>query len=296
MLKPRIHLYLICFALALLTPACGNWPFSGRSAEEKSLSEIWHMVSISRFNEANRLFAATARAEHLDELAREEARYGEAVTFLEVQPKTSGNIEQAIRILEDLAENAHSSEIAASSLYYLARILEMHAAERDPLAAAEIYRRLLETHRGHPLAEHGAVNLAQIQLWVVAEGRPDAEQVRALEGLLDQVDRPSSRATLHMVLGDAWLRTGSGEAEAFSHYSSVLEWDQLPVITRGDMLCLVGNLGKQLKHYDRSIAAFESFIEENPYSSRITLVRRALEEARRLRTVAVASVGKEGTP
>jgi len=244
---------------------------------ETDLQEIWRLVSVSRFNEANRRFEQAAAEENLDAKAREEARFGRAVTLLEAQPKTTANVAVAQKILEELSAGAETEDIVASARYFLARIHDLHAETKNREKARDIYRSLARQFPGHPLAEDAVVKLAIHWLWFEAGGSPTPEEAREKEALLDQVSRENSRADLRLLLGDAWLRSGAPAERALPHYQAALEWDGLPVSSRADALCIVGNLCREAGRLEQGIEAFRTFLEENPFSTRVTLAREAME-------------------
>lgn len=197
---------------AVAVSFCGVPPAAGQTPTNDP--EGWQDASAFLFNEANSFFARAGREAGLPP---REVALGEAVTLLNVQPRTPGNISRSMEILRKLvAENANDRE-GLYARYFLARILAFHQSPPDFAAARELYQTLIRQQTNDPLVENGAAALVMMDLY---ENIPETERTarfERLESLVLLLQTSQGRRACHLALGWACLDFGESKSRAFAH-------------------------------------------------------------------------------
>jgi len=170
------------------------------TASENPLQQGWDNLDGFLFNEAHTSFS---RATGFSGSAERERKLGEAVTLLNVQPRTGGNISRATALLQELADAKISDDTDTFARFFLARTLEMHQAPADLAKARAIYLDLLESRPGTPLAEYGASKIALIDLYDNIPAAEFARRVGELEKLEPLLKTSQGRREFHANIGIA---------------------------------------------------------------------------------------------
>lgn len=231
------------------------WVLCG-GASGADLSGVWGDAARGLVNDAYRQFekAGTHR----------EAQLGLAVTLVNVQPKTSANIERAAAILEVLRGN---DELGITATYYLARLEQVHRFTPDPGKALERYDQLYREHPGHPLAQMGVVKAALLRLYIT---RLPFEEVEATGVKLSD---PDAVRDFHLVLADAAGRLGLSDEQALKHLLAAEQAGLAKRKTAGDVWIRIGELARLSGKRDLAARYYGKFLEDFPNDQRAFLVR-----------------------
>lgn len=257
--------------LLLASLALGATPLAASTTSPAADSAPWDLLSRLQTNEA---LAAFADAEG------EEARYGEAVTLLNVQPKTQANIQRAAHLLETLAARAESPQ-APAARYHLARIAQLHATPPRPDEALARYRELAAAYPGHPYADAASAKIALLTLY---RDLPPADwdaAFRGTVGLLPAVASAEARRDIHLILGFAALRMRADHELALPHLVVALESGLSLRVSRHKIVLLqAAESARILGDLPRAIAFYEAYLSGYPYDFRGHEIRQIVQTLR----------------
>ncbi len=132
-----------------------------------------------------------------------EARFGEAIALLNVQPRTAANVERARELLEIIAHQQDADEVAQAARLFLARVDQMHRAAPDEAGAV---KRLPALHDAHPDTQWGQMAVLLAAPSMLYASRDPAVRAAALEELETRAARitmDAVRRPLHLTLARA---------------------------------------------------------------------------------------------
>ena len=269
--------------------AAGAWAVhrdsagEGRAAEA-TLTDAWRDAHHLLVNEA---------ADQFDEIARRgglrEAQLGLAVTLINCQPLTQGNVDRAAGILESLRSADDDDQTGIAAAYYLARVEQVHRFQPDPARALTLYDELAARHPSHRLGQMALVKAGMIRLFQV---RPIEEQLRLFDRIAaggKALTDPDARRDFHLMLADAATMMQLSDERALEH---LIEADRAGLAKRktaGDVWVRIGELARKLHRTDLAATYYRRFAEEFPRDERTLLVRQRLGEL-------PASAPAEGRP
>ena len=144
---------LLGLGLAMTAPvsSAGASP----DVESDSPSSPWRLASRGLVEEAHEEFSRLVKSGG----ESRESRFGTAVTLLNVQPKTAGNVERAYRLLREIREENLTDHYGISAQYFLGRIDQIHRSSPDRESARRHFTVLIERHHEHPLGQLAVVKI-----------------------------------------------------------------------------------------------------------------------------------------
>ncbi len=257
------RLLLLFSALSLWSAAPGAAP--GPAAAE-DLRAAWQKVALNLFADAHREFLA---------LPGDEARLGVALTRLQLQPRTTANLEASVADLRALA-SAKDPDLAPIALYHLARIEHAHRLRSDPPAALAAYAELRRSFPGHPLADEALVRMAMIEVYEPAPPEHQAATLARYAALAPELASADARRDLHLLLADAALRLTRDESAALAHYLAAEQAGIQLAAIRTTVLVSIGELAARLGRPELARRAFDDYLAFAPRDNRRTLVLERL--------------------
>lgn len=256
--KPRLVALLAALALPLF------------ATEPAATPSAWDQTALGLFKDAHLSFAAQPAADR-------EARFGEAVTLLSLQPKTDTNLDRAASLFAALIAAKADDDLGISARYYLARIPQVHRATPDNAAALVLFRELDALNSPHPLAQRAVVQIALIELF---EPRLPASEIRSrydrLAARSATLTEPSALRDFHMVMGDAALRFSLGETLALDHLLAADRAGIARAITQRDTWLRIAELARRTGRTDVSKTYYSKFLDTFPRDSRRLTVKERL--------------------
>lgn len=248
--------------LALLALGCAH-------ATATDLAAQWQQVVGYDCDGPHRVFARTEGRE---------ARLGEAVTLLNLQPRTARNIERAALLLDEIIGADAGDELGISSRYLRARLEEVHRSEVRPGEAARHYLELTQTGGSHPLAQQAAVRLSLLQLYPLDETDTPPERVAAAEALGAGLTDLAAIRDHALLVGQACLYYQLPLGQARRHLERALAAGILNPSIRADLLVTLGEIGRELGDTPSAERAYRAYLRENPQGDRTSAVKRRLAE------------------
>lgn len=265
--NPLASFYLFA-SIAALT---GSALFSSPSVHHQVLS-AWQTTSTGLFNDAHTLFSAHSTLHPTDR----ETRLGEAMTLLQLQPKTERLITRSVALLDALIkENAHD-EIGLNARYFRGRIEHIHRTPADPAAALSHYAQLHHDHPTHPLAAQALIKIALIELYQPQPPEALAASFHTLTEKAHALPPGYGRRDLHLVLGEASLRLGLGDSSARFHFTEALREGISAPTLRADVLVRLGELARILGDTEEARLHYQAFLDQFPRDSRRLMISQRL--------------------
>lgn len=240
------------------------------AADSLLAPSAWDQAAVGLFKDAHAAFAQQSPADR-------ETRFGEAVTLINLQPKTDANLDHAASLLTAIAATGSTDELGISARYYLARIAQFHRASPDNAAALRIYRELSDLSSPHALAQRAVVQVALLELF---EPRLAPAEIRARFDRLDArgaaLTEPSAIRDFHLVMGDAALRFNLGDSPALDHLLAADRAGITRAATQRDTWIRIAELARRTGRNDVAIAYYQRFLENFLRDSRRLMITERL--------------------
>jgi hypothetical protein len=240
------------------------------AAGTRDEATAWEQLTVGESAEAHRYFSGI----HGGKRSRF-VIYGEAVSLLDIQPRTAARVDRAVELLDSLAASGVEDELTVPVLYLRARIEQIHRASPDLPAALRLYDELFEKHPAHPLAQIAAGKAAMIRIYT-AEDDPLGAPLASAEALAPRLSDPTARASLHLMIANACVRLGDQPRRSLDHLEAALAAGIHNTKSRGNVLVRIGVLSDEFGRPERAIAAFEEFLREFARDDRAHTLRRRL--------------------
>lgn len=257
---PNVFRTPLLLAAALLVT-----PFS---YAEDPLLPAWHDASFSLFRDAQRRFSAAQGPE---------ARFGEALTLLQLQPKTDANIEHAAQLLAEVVRTTPNTEPGIAALYYLGRLEHAHRSPRNLPAATTHYRALIAARPDHPLAEQAIIKLGVIELYADLTPAERLAHYAALDRQAKTLKTSTAQRDIHILLAEAALRFALGSDLALEHYLAADRAGIVRATVVADIWVRIGELARETGRNDVARTYYSKFLDTFERDVRRRIVTEHLE-------------------
>jgi tetratricopeptide (TPR) repeat protein len=241
---------------------------------EPMAAEAWAQLGRLLFDDAQQKFTAA----ELAGATGPDLQLGQAVSWLMRQPKTSGNVEQALLGLRQVqAEEPAGSRWQLAARYLEGRVWQFHHSQPDEARAAQIYAELWQAYPETYWGQVAFLKLAIIRLYAPGEGRERKRQV--LEELAVEVERVGEvavRSTVHRALSEAYARLLGDLAGQMRHGWVALKLGVAKENARARLLVQVGQAAQALGEAEVAREAYQRFLADFPRDERAWLVARRL--------------------
>lgn len=235
----------------------------------------WQALGSYRPAEALKIFDASAGSP-TPAVARE-ARFGRAVALLDIQPVSSGALDEARRICTELADSG-TDDAAQGGRFFLGRIAQQHLQVPDPEEAARQYRRLIADHPGSPWAESAVTRLALLQIYALNQQRAPAARLAETEKFLAHARTPSAQSDVHYAIANAIFFYRLPAAGALPHLVAAEQLGRFDWPTRIEVLVQIAELSRLGGDRAQAAKYYRTFLQENPRDLRAYSVRQRLAE------------------
>lgn len=269
-MKRKIHAinHLIRSSLFFSALAATSTAFSVEKTNSTTeTARAWQSVASSLFRDSYDVFAKQSDRESL---------LGQAVTLLQLQPKTDGNVTKAAAIFDQILAVREDDEVGINARYFRGRIEHVHRSPINLPAAAENYKKLIAAHPAHPLAGQALVKLSLIELYRI---QPADDLKRAFARFVSAAGKLNDTATrrdLYLILGDTALRFDLGKALALDQFLAAREAGILRTTLEADTLVRIGEIARELNRTDIARAHYAQFLANFPRDNRRQMIIDAL--------------------
>lgn len=235
------------------------------SPELTPLEKAWRDTAFSLFRDANRAF--------IEQTGRE-ARLGQALSLLQVQPKTDRNISEAASLLEEVRATDQNDNLGITARYYLGRLEHVHRTQPAPAAALPHYRELVRDHPQHPLAAQAAVKMGIIELYSPLPNEERNRLIRDYSALAQTFTDANGRRDLHLLIGEVILRFDLDKAAALDQFRAADAAGITRSTLQAEIWVKIGELARELEQYELARTYYQRFMELAVRDNR----RRMIEE------------------
>jgi hypothetical protein len=213
------------------------------------MAEAWHRVAAAEHRVAIPVFQQHQAA---GDPARREAMLGEAVAWLNVQPRLPGNLERARALCAEVAALEPADGWALHARYLLGRMAELHAEPPDYAAAAAHYEWLFTRHPETEIAQIARARFALVRLQSIVPPEERRARYAALRAFEPTLAHPPARRDFHLAMAEACFVYGLGRENALHHCRSAFEAGIEQPLRRATVVLRVAELACELG--DRPLA------------------------------------------
>jgi hypothetical protein len=245
----------LCSAAAALMLVAG----AAATADPNPAERAWEEASLLLYTPAHRSFAALNR-DHAT--AAPETRFGEAVTLLNVQPKTSANIERAAQLLTALRSEQPTEDLGLAAAYLLARIEQIHRLQPDRTRALALYDELAAAHPDHPYGQRALLKALLLRLYEVTEPEEKHRRLRAADALAAQLTEPHLRSEYHQLMATAGVRFGMPAEWRLPHLLAADELGIVRLADRRNNLLAIAEAARAVGQRELALTYYQRFIGE----------------------------------
>jgi tetratricopeptide (TPR) repeat protein len=246
-------------------------------AEYSPLIEGWNQAKSFLYKDALETFKGATGRSGTEERER---LLGQAVTALNIQPRTQAGILRVKRSLEELTTERADDQVGILARYLTGRIFELHLQPRDPTAAALVYRGLVESYPGNEIAEYAASSLVHIELYQTLTPAERLKRFASLENLGRRLLTPAGKRDFHIALGYAALDLTGQHDAALRHFLTADEAGITRPETESAIWIHIGELARSTQRTDLAAAYYHKFLEKYPRNNASATIRQKLKALR----------------
>lgn len=161
-------------------------------------------------------------------------------------------------MLERLVEEYRDDAIGMASLYYLARIAQVHPVEEDLQKAKLLYLELFENHSDRFFGQLAFLKYAMIEIYDDSvTGSTAATRIRAIEDHEDRITLRDMKRNYHRILGEAYAALEIDDGKAYEHLKAAYEIGIPLVSLRVDVLSKLAPLAEQFGEMETALQAYD---------------------------------------
>lgn len=208
-----------------------------------------------------------------------EVYFGRASNLLNIQPKSSANVETAAKLYRDVAKGNPNDEIGVASAYFLIRIDQFHRGPNPDLD--RIAADFLALNALHPDRYFGQLALLKhvtISLWSDPASKPNVNGILRLESHAKDFTRPELAVIYHFLMSDAYLVRFSDPIAALRHQLARGGRLMVKEDTSADLTLKTAELCRETGDLREAAAYYREFLRLFPTNGRAWLVRERLDE------------------
>ncbi len=261
--------------------ACGalliGFSVQASAQRDPKLDEGWSNATLFRANDAQQDFLQAAK----NLPAKREADFGQAVSLLNVQPKTDANLDLAAALFQSIRKSQPDDDLGIASLYFLARIEQYQRLPPDMPQAEKYYRELVARYPHHFWGEQAAIRLALLEIY---QAPTRAEQISILadyDKLGDQFVDPNCRRDLFNALGRSYLNLRLSPERALEDLLKTQETGFSLAVDRADAYVRIGELARTLGRNNVAITYYKKLATEFPFDFRVYTIKQRLDQLQR---------------
>lgn len=245
--------------------------------EVRCIANLAPTAARATWREVSRLLVADAhRAFHSDASDAREARYGEAVTLLNKQPRTEANIERARRLFEQLAGPEGADDFSAAARYYLGRIEQVHRLTPNLPRAKEIYAELMADRPGDMYAQLAGVKLCLLNLY--ASGPDRGQRLAAGEQLAGFFTLPEAKRDYHLAMADAYVRYAADDRRLLDHLLAADASTDMTRTARADIYARIVDAATRVGERRLAIDYCHRYLGLRLRAARVSLIEERLRQ------------------
>ena len=241
---------------------------------DSKLDEGWSNATLFRANDAQQDFLQAAK----DRPAKREADFGQAVSLLNVQPKTDANLDSAAALFLSVRKSQPDDDMGIACLYFLARIEQYQRLPPDMPQAEKDYRELVDRYPHHYWGEQAAIRLAILEVYH-APTREDQMKILAdYEKLGDHFVDSDCRRDLFNAIGRSYLNLRLSPERALEDLLKTQETGFSLAVDQADTYVRIGELASAIGRDEIAITYFKKLTVEFPFDFRVYTIKQRLNK------------------
>lgn len=260
---------------AVLSPTLPAAENAGGAPPDETAA--WHDASLNLFNRAHHTLAALSREEPT---RTRFTRLGEALTLLNLQPKTPANVERAEALLAALRAEDYADEAGISAAYHLARIAQWHREPRNPADALVQYDALADRFPAHPLGQLSVIKALVIRLYDRVTPDEARRRLAVADSLAPRLRHPALLSEYHQVLATAGARFGMDPAWRLPHLMAAERLGVMRFNENKDFILATAETALTASQREIALKYYERFLTAAPRDERTAYVRERYEALR----------------
>lgn len=235
------------------------------------LSTAWEDAATFLFNEAHQQFESGKEGQPAEERERQ---LGEAVTLLNVQPRTRSNIDHAAAIFEQLRSGNPEDTPGVFATYFMARVHQFYDQPAQLGEARELYHELLEKHSGNVVAEAGAASLVLMDLYENVSDSERAKRFEDLEKIGPSLKTRLGRLGYHLNMGNAYIDFDGLPEKALEHLLAADADGIKSVQVESGTWIMIGELAETEKRPELALKYYDRFLSKYQRDNRHYMIRQ----------------------
>ena len=268
-MESMFHIRLICASILF-----GASLSVADSPDLAQHSALWEEIRTLQFVPARNAFETHTA----DDPSDREARLGEAIALLNVQPRTAANIQRVQRILEGLVVEDGSDFWGLGARFMLARMEQVHFEPPTPTAGVDQFLQLVADAPGTLWGELALLKAAPAMLYASISMEERQQRMDEIEEMAQNLTMDLIRRSLFITLADVALDFEM-PADRALHYlltadvEGMVRWQR-----RANAYLQIAGLARELGDLPLAREYYGRFYEEFKRDHRTYMVGRILEE------------------
>jgi hypothetical protein len=233
----------------------------------------WQALTLYRFPEAQQAFTAAG-----DE---RENRFGLALAWINLQPKSDANLARADALLQAIVtESTAADELAHAARFYRGRIQQVHLRKPDTAAAQRLFRSLMDEHPESFWGQLAGIKWLTLEIYTAGPADARPARLSQLEALAACFTRPELAKDYHNIMANAYEALAISDERAFHHLALCWQLGVTRGVDQADFLARLGTLAERLGRAEDARRYFEEFLGRFARDERRYLIEQRLLQLR----------------
>jgi len=213
-----------------------------------------------------------------DSMNPDERRFGLAITLLNLQPRTQGNIHEADKLFGEVAANVPPGQpLNALARFFKARLREFYFAEPDAESAKKDYIALVKESTGNPVVELGASRAIIIDAFSDLPNDQILSRLGELEALGQYLKTPAGLREFHTTMAYAILDNNGSKARAVDHFRAADQFGVARKATASRLWLVAAETAAAAGRNADARYFYQKMIDAYPRDPRVYTVRQRLK-------------------
>jgi tetratricopeptide (TPR) repeat protein len=208
-----------------------------------------------------------------------ERKFGEALTLMNLQPRTEANLLRAVDLFNEVsAASPPGTPLNGLARLFRARVQEFYLAPPDPEAARAEYLALVRESSGDPVLEMAGMRLVLLEAFADAPEQDNLARLEELEPLAPLLRSPAGRREFHTAMAFAILDNQGDKNRAMHHF---LAADREGLTRKASALriyLVAGDTAVQVGRPRDAVYFYRKLIETYPRDHRVFVVKERLRK------------------
>lgn len=208
-----------------------------------------------------------------------ERKLGEALTLMNLQPRTETNLLRAVELFNEVsAESPPGTPLNGLARLFRARLQEFYLAQPDLEAARAEYLALVRESSGDPVLEMAGMRLVLLEAFADAPEKDNLARLEELEPLAPLLRSPAGRREFHTAMAFAILDNRGDKNRALDHFLAADREGLTRKASAFRLYLVAGQTAAQAGRPQDAVYFYRKLIETYPRDPRVFLVKERLRK------------------